>query len=749
MKRREFIILSSVGAASASLLSACGHPEEKLIPAFIPDEEFVPGIDYWKASTCGMCSAGCGIIVRTREHKANKIEGNPLHPVNRGALCARGQAGLEVLYNPDRIKGPMKRVGERGEGKWQEISWEEGIKTLTDKLREIDPSSTTDKALFVSHDAEGVTAYVAGRLMQAYRQAFTSERSDGSMGLRSIYPEHLRGITNHGEPIFDIANATFLLSFGARFLETWKSPVMYSQAYGEFRSSRGKPRGRFVHVEPRMSLTAANADEWIAAAPRSEAQVALAMVQVIVREGLNKAPLSAASIRDLEEYSPENAFQLIDVPAERIVRVAREFAKAERPLAIGDLGVGTYSAAVNLLNAIVLNLNKPGGVRLVEEHSESISALKAPNGGLIFPGETTSKVDKPLTWEVIDERSIRYEEIAGLRYRLMMIHGFNPVFESPMFGKESWREKLAATPFIVSFSSFLDETSELADLILPDDTYLERWDAHAAYGPDGKRVVSLTQPVIERQFETRQTADVLLAVARELGGEVSNALRFDSAKEIVEKSALDLMKRVGSEGTSADWAKLTETGVGSAVMMGSATALRPADQAPMSLNLSYFGLRRNPLLQLKSAEYPFTLIVDGRGTFGDGSAANLPSIQELPDPMTSVMWGSWIEINPKAAEGIGIVDGDLVEITTHYGSLRAPAVLYPGIRPDCIAMPLGQGHSSFGRYARGRGVHPATLFLEATEQNASPARLTKVGGKSQLIRFGTDLQEHMEKKAWR
>ena len=157
MKRREFIILTGVGATSASLLSACGHPEEKLIPAFIPDEEFVPGIDYWKASTCGMCPAGCGIIVRTREHKANKIEGNPLHPVNRGALCARGQAGLEVLYNPDRIRGPLKRVGERGEGKWEEISWDEGIKTLADKLREIDPSSATDKAWFFTADAEAVS----------------------------------------------------------------------------------------------------------------------------------------------------------------------------------------------------------------------------------------------------------------------------------------------------------------------------------------------------------------------------------------------------------------------------------------------------------------------------------------------------------------------------------------------------------------------------------------------------------------
>src|SRR5688572_24659525 len=155
MKRREFIILTGVGATSAGVLSACGHPEEKLIPALIPDEEYVPGIDVWKASTCAMCDAGCGIVVRTRDHKANKIEGNPQHPVNRGALCARGQAGLQVLYNPDRIKAPMKRVGERFSGQFEEITWDEAIKTLADKLREVKAQGKANPVVFASNDLQG------------------------------------------------------------------------------------------------------------------------------------------------------------------------------------------------------------------------------------------------------------------------------------------------------------------------------------------------------------------------------------------------------------------------------------------------------------------------------------------------------------------------------------------------------------------------------------------------------------------
>jgi anaerobic selenocysteine-containing dehydrogenase len=735
MKRRQFIILSGIGATSASLLSACGHPEEKLIPALIPDDEYVPGIDYWKASTCGMCPAGCGIIVRTREHKANKIEGNPLHPVNRGALCARGQAGLEVLYNPDRIKGPMKRVGERGEGKWEEISWEEGIKTLADKLREIDPNSSTEKALFLSSDAEGITGHVAGRLMRALRQAFIAGRPQIENEFSGIHADLLSGVVKLGETIADLANATYLVSFGARFLETWKSPVMYSQAYGEFRNGHGKARGRFIHVEPRMSLTAANADEWIAAAPGTEALVALAMAQVIVRDGLSKASVSDESRRKLEEFSPENMASVIDVPTERVIRVAREFAGTARPLAIGDLR-SPSGAAVHLLNALVDNMNKTGGVLLFEREFNPKGPLKVPGNGLLLPGESDKQLEGLPPGSSV-ERISRFAQMAQNPYRVMMIHGLNPMFP------RSRREDEETIRFRVSFSSFMDETSEIADLVLPDRSYLERWDIHYSYGHDGRKVISLAQPVLEPQLNTRQTADVLLAVARELGGEAGAALPFDSAKDIIEKGAGDLAKYIGGENAEATWAELTEKGLVSAA---APVPVKPqaGEQRPISLDTFVLGLiRRNA--NGGNPEYPLTLIVYEQAALGDGSAANLPSIQELPDPLTSVMWGSWVEINPKTAATMGIADGDLVEITTSNGSVRAPALLYPGIRPDSIAMPTGQGHSSYGRYARGRGVDPRALLLNS-EQNTVRSRLTKVGGKAQLIRFGIDLMEHMESK---
>ena len=709
MKRREFIILSGIGATSASLLSACGHPEEKLIPAFIPDDEYVPGIDYWKASTCGMCPAGCGIIVRTREHKANKIEGNPLHPVNHGALCARGQAGLQVLYNPDRIKGPMKRIGERGEGKWDEISWDEAIKILADELRR---TTYAEEAIFVTNDMTGVTAHVANRLMEALRRnAYVVLPL--SYDPSSEYP---------GGPLFDLANATYLISFGARFLEVWHSPVMYSLAYGEFRSSVGKPRGKFIQIEPRMSLTGGNADEWLAPTPGNEVLAALALAQVIVREKLHKGVVSTDLANDLTAFAPETTAAVTDIPHEKLIRIAREFAKAERPLAIGAPGA---MGAAMLLNRIVDNTNKSGGVLRSESNDES-SPLR-----MLAPAGRFSTISH-----------FRFPETLNLHQRrVMMIHRFNPVFVTPAV-----REGILRIPFIASFSSFLDETTELADLVLPDHCDFERWDVRSTSATTGGIVISLTQPVIEPQHNTRQTADVLLDLARELGGDAANALSYESAKDIVEKSVAKFA--VNSRRADADtaWQELIDRGMIETTVESKQAQRNQSNKEPSP---SLPGVS----ILAEDSEYPLTAIIYESASHGDGSYANLPALQEVPDPMTSVMWGSWVEINPRTARSLGIKEGDFIDIQTRTGDVRLPALLYPAIRPDVVAIPFGRGHSAYGRYAKNVGANPAPLF-PTSERGVGldfivRARVVKSNDKGELIRFGTDLQQLMEKKPWR
>jgi menaquinone reductase, molybdopterin-binding-like subunit len=765
MKRREFIILSSVGAASASLLSACGHPEEKLIPAFIPDEEYVPGIDYWKASTCGMCPAGCGIIVRTREHKANKIEGNPLHPVNRGALCARGQAGLQVLYNPDRIKGPMKRVGERGEGKWKEISWDEAIKTLADKLQETKAAGLGDKVVFATSAEQGLTGLVAEHFLAAYgskllvgADVFNQSWNQAAYG--SAYGLNPVGLRI---PTFDIANARYLLSFGERFLETSDSPVVYSLAYGQFRRGSGRARGKFVQIEPRMSLTGANADEWLPAAIGTEGIVALAIAQVIIREGLVRNVPAAESLlridlfgsaiadglgsnptpevidKYLEGYAPEQTTTLTGIPAEKILRIAREFASSQPAIAFGSgtnqIGSGQHTAAnhaveqvraIHYLNQLVGNLNRPGGVLLPEaEPTDLLAKWRAKNrtGWL------------PMTGEVA----------AGPTISALLMHQVNPVQNEPRIA-----ERIKRLPFVASFSSFMDETTLLADLVLPDHSYLESWDIRASQPFRPGVVVTLTQPVIKPELNTRQAADVLLSVLQEIG----QPLPFTSSEELVKQAVSEFAPARASDDDAAaedSWANAVGHGVWVAeAQVKSGTANKPVSFGP-SAGTALAAIRSFELQRVGDEDYPLILLTYEHIALGKGLFANLPSLQELPDPMTSAMWGSWVEINPRTAASLGIADADLVEVRTTEGSVTVPAVLYQAIRPDVIAMPHGQGHEAYGRYASGRGANAAWLnpFALSTQGMTVRAKLIKLDGNADLIRFGTDLQERMEKKPWR
>lgn len=761
MKRRKFIILTGLGATSGAMLSACGNPERKLIPALIPDEEYVPGIDYWKASACAMCAAGCGILVRTREHRANKIEGNPNHPVNRGALCARGQAGLHALYNPDRIRAPLKRAGERGAGQFDEISWDEAIKTLAAHLREIKAQGRAGSVVFATEEAGGVTGLAAEIFMQAYGSKLLA----GARLLDETWDRtgYEMSYGRRANPTFDIANARYLLSFGARFLETWHSPVMYSLAYGEFRRSPNRVRGKFVQVEPRMSLTAANADEWLPAAVGTEALVALAIAQVIIREGLVKeipdpgilmrtrppGPIAHTAPQaitpdlvsnHLEAYAPELTASLTDIPAEKIIRIAREFASTQPALAIGSgsnlLGkVGDKYVsrhleqvdAIHYLNHLVGNIGKPGGVLL----------------------STSDGFDPLAKWRGKDQSEwlpVTGDVIASSNVSALLIHQTNPVHAAPRMA-----DRIKTIPLVVSFSSFMDETVELADLILPDHTYLESWDIKAAHSIGNSVTVTLAQPVVKPEFNTKQTGDVLIALKDELGYQVTDQAAFLSAEELVKQSSAELMKLRGS--ISADdaesfWETFVERGVWTGEIGNQDGAQSAAAPAALPAGHALDELSRREDRHVSDEDYPFVLIAYEHAALGFGSQANLPWLQELPDPMTSVMWGSWVEINPKTAASLGIADGDLVEVRTTEGAVEAAAVVYPAIRPDCIAMPCGQGHTAYGRYASGRGVNAALLapFTSGAGAASVRAKVSKLPGKANLIRFGTSLPEHIETK---
>jgi anaerobic selenocysteine-containing dehydrogenase len=381
--------------------------------------------------------------------------------------------------------------------------------------------------------------------------------------------------------------------------------------------------------------------------------------------------------------------------------------------------------AVDLLNKLVDNTNRPGGV------------LQPPPGH-IDPFETLRPKSRVL-WKPMFDSSI-----TGSHINALLIHNVNPAYIAP-----DLRDKIKEIPFIASFSPFMDETTRMADLILPDHSYLESWDLRASQAGGEAVAFTLTRPVVTPEFNTRQTADVLIALAREFSSEGAQPIPFESAEQAVMKAAAELQKMNGSitaETAEDFWKALTERGV----WVGKPTGQRKPESDPLLVVPPLTEQRLTEAMSANPADYDYTLIAYEHATLGFGEQANLPWLQELPDAMTSVMWGSWVEINPKTAAALGINDGDVVEVETAHGSLRVPAVLYPAIRPDTIAIPYGQGHTAYGRYANGRGVNAAALDPFAIRPGLLPmpvrARVKKVEGRSDIIRFGTGLTRHAETK---
>ena len=367
--RRDFLKLVGAGGvgvgAGFMLRESIKHPTEHLIPHVVAPEDFSTGIATWYNTVCSMCAAGCGISVRTREGRAKKIEGNPAHPVSQGRLCALGQSGLQVLYNPDRLTGPLMQTGQRGSMSFSQITWDEGMDRLVDRLDLLKAAQRGNRVCMLSHG-------VRGHLAQLF-ELFMEQLGSGRLlhydfdHPHTLYEANRRFFGEERLPYYDLKNTRYLLSFGADYLGNWISPVHHSLGFGHSRQG-GDVRGRFVQIEPRMSLSGAAADEWIAANPGTEGILALGLAHHIVSkghyEGADREDWAAA----LAGYTTSEVAEQTGVPADTITRMADTFVHTSPSLAIGGGSAANHSngvdtlVAVNALNYLVGNLGKPGGL---------------------------------------------------------------------------------------------------------------------------------------------------------------------------------------------------------------------------------------------------------------------------------------------------------------------------------------------------------------------------------------------------
>ncbi len=665
LTRRDFLKIGGVGAAVSAVLTGCGPMSRYIVrrPYTQMPEYNQTGNSTYYASTCRECPAGCGILVRTKEGRAITIEGNPNHPVNRGRLCARGLTAQQGLYNPDRIKGPVNQ-GRKVSLSASPITWEEAINLVGDALN--GPPEGIAFLLGAAHDhlydlLNELTRALGSPAPLRYN-ALTSFEARNTL-LQAM------ALTFGGAslPYFDLANSDVAFSFGANFLENWISPVTYSHAYGQFR--RGDPirRGYLVVFEPRMSMTAGNADQWIPIKPGSEGLLALALNRLVAEARGAEVPTTAGTL------SIQAVVEASGVSEKKLRELAALFARAASPLAIpggsalAQKGGLDAARAILQLNAITGNLGKPGGMYLA-------------------PGE-----EIPASLEAVKDLIRRMN--AG-EVRALFIHGVNPAFELPeVLG---FTAALANVPLVVSFASFPDETALMSDYILPDHSPLESFGYKRSLPGSDRPAWSAAQPAVVPLYDTRASADVFIAAS---GGR----LNYTDEVDFIQQKIVPLIA-AGGFYTAAEiqtfWSQWLQYG-GWWPENAGLQAPGPANPLPDQLELSQPESFQEGQ-QFHLLAYPNHL--------GDGAGANRPWLQEIPDAMTTVTWNSWVEINPETADRLGVHDDDVVRITTPYGSVEAVVYRYPAIRPDTIAIPFGQGHTALGRWAENRGVNPARLL---------------------------------------
>ncbi len=689
MKRRTFLKIASMG--SLSFAAGCSSEPEKTLYALIeaPDD-MVTGTAHWYASTCRECPAGCGILAKNREGRVIKVEGNPFHPINRGKLCMRGQASLQGVYNPDRIKTPLLKEN----GGWRPLSFPAAEALLK------------DRAAKAARNGQGrvrlVTEAVGEGLMGLFAQSLERWKSGAALVFEPYAYESLRTANQKvfgvdGLISYRMEEADFLVSFGADFLETWLSPVGYAQRFKQMHALRHGKKGLFFHVSPYQSLTCANADRWISCKPEGEAALALGLLKETL--SLSRTENLPEEIRDTIEdaaasYTQEKVARLSGVSLESYEKLKAHLFQAAKPLVIGtgSGGSGIHAVqtnmAVNLLNLVLdpeltlLDFDSRHRVEIAARRSEVLAFFKS------------------LEEDAVD---------------LLLLNNVNPVYAMPpATSVKAALEKHAG--FVVSFSSFMDETTALADLILPVALPLETWDEYGAM----KHMLSTLQPAMGSLSGAPVLGDVFLRIAF---GEEKASRNY---KAYLYEQLLNRGRIGGREG----WIK--------AFQRGGIFETSPRRKS-LSKRDVLDALTTVPSPVQKPVESELAFIAAPSIRFFDGRGANKPWLCEAPDPLTKVAWQSPVLIHPETLVKRGLVQGDVIQIETEWGSLEAPIYETEGVSPALLVMAVGQGHEAYGRYAQGMGLNPAILLPPDVEPvsgapllRAAPVSIRKTGRTTKL-----------------
>ena len=655
-------------------------------------------------SVCPLCPGGCGISVKKSAERVIKIEGLEGHPVNDGGLCILGLAGAQLLYGPTRIRTPLKRSN----GGWQKISWQDAIAEVVAKLMQMRVNGSAHKLACVAGSDRGTVPGLLNRFLTVYGSPnfIRTPSIWDSYELALYLTQGTRSMAG-----FDIENADFILSFGSGLIEGWGSPGYMLRAKNMLREKGG----RMVQIESRLSKTAAKSDHWISIKPGTDGALALSMAHVIIKERLYHREfiegytegLSTHYQRMIDGFPPEIVSRTTGISTGTIVALARDFAGARRPLALCGQGQGHLPGslreflAVHTLNALVGNINQPGGIWAVPE-PEYIDWPELEMDAVASEGFQHPRVDGAGSIHYPNARYLLNRLPAVINasdaspVELLFVYNANPIFS--LQDAASVKKAFEKISMKVSFSSYLDETTAMADLVLPSHAFLERFeDVPAACGLP-KPIIGLAKPVVEPLYNTRHVGDVIIQLAKELGHNIGAAFPWDDYAACLQETLGDRWDTLVEEGywvdnafNAADWANAFETDSAKFEFTNS-EIISLADYSPLKP-------------EGDETLYPLLLVPYDTLRISSDYVGSPPFlIKALED---TILKGNLVsvEVNPETAKALGLSDGQNAKLTTPKDSVSVKVHLSHGIMPGIVAIPRGLGHTAYDKFLAGKGVN--------------------------------------------
>ena len=734
-----------VGLATAGAFTA-GPLWGKLGPEVVSEPEWAgpPGEEKEIFSVCQMCPDGCGIKIRIYEGRAVKVEGNPGHPLNQGGLCPRGQASLQLLYHPERLKYPLLNTGAKGQGIWQRMTFEEAMGISGEKLNNLLRNRSTHHLTVASGSVSGLDEIILRRFCSSI--GTPNYIKFDSLGRKAM--STAMGLTHgiYSPPGIDWSNCDYLILFGAEPGATDVSPMWFTRGFGELRRGRAGRRSKIVHVSTRYSLFSSKADEWIKINPGTYGALALGIAHVIIREekynsdfidrftlGFEDAVEIDSSHKPgyknhiLKNYSPETVESITGVPAETIIRLSEEFAAAKPGVAYGGDSAASYSNAVtelvsiHSLNALVGSIDVPGGV-MMQQPPPLKMPKEADINQLFINNLKQERVDgmKEVSGLPIFSRTTGLASRLADKYpypiELLILADFNPVAFLPDSG--NWEKALAKVPFVISFSNFIDESSRFADLIIPGGTFFERWDGKEIDGSTGFPVYSLSRPIFDKPLGGMDISTFILGLAGKMGSAMTSLFPWQSTEDLLKEMVSGLNS---SPGSSEPWDELVEKGYwsdgpysfghqkqvykargnrfnfylytmekASSALFESGFKSPGASQDGFSLS-DFLPNHIPPEFSDLGSDYPLHLEIFATPVSGHGRYYFLDCLQEIQELGLNKSYGRWVMINHRTADNLRIQEGDSVWVASSKGKISAVAKIIDGMSDDSAGMIFGQG----------------------------------------------------------